>query len=186
MAAAGGPDARLPAWRRTAARYMVPRIFASVWWYMRHGALVSRSSRVQLGGDITFGKGAVVKPYTIIQTSGGKVMFGHNCRISSFNHIAAGNADVIVGNDVRTGSHVAIIGTTREYGQRDRLIHKQGYKDKGITIGSDVLIGAHSVLVDGCVIGKGAVIGVGSVVTGKVEPYAIIFGAPAKQIFARR
>ena len=176
---------RLPAWRRTAARYGVPRAVASAWWYLRHGALVSRSSRVQLGGDVRFGRGAVVKPFTIIQASGGRVTFGDDCRVSSFNHIAAGNADVRFGDNVRTGPHVAVVGTSREYGRRDRLICEQGYKDRGITVGSDVLIGAHSVLVDGCVVGDGAVIGIGSIVTGTVAPYAIVFGVPGKQVFAR-
>jgi acetyltransferase-like isoleucine patch superfamily enzyme len=177
---------RLSGWRRTAGRFLLPRFAVALWVYARDRALISASSNVQLTSLIRFGRGTVVKPFSIIQSSGGTIQFGRKCAISSFNHIAAGNADIIAGDYVRTGAHVSIIATTREYGQRDRLIIEQGYKDRGIRIGNDVLIGANSVLVDGCTIGDGAVIGVGSVVTGNVPPYAIVFGSPAKVIFWRR
>jgi acetyltransferase-like isoleucine patch superfamily enzyme len=158
---------------------------AVIWFFVRDRAIVSISSRVQISPTIKFGRGTIIKPFSIIQSSGGKVIFGRECRISSFNHIAAGNSDLIVGDHVRTGPHVAIIATSREYIRSDKLISEQGYKDKGIKIGSDVLIGSHAVL-DGCTIGDGAVIGVGSVVTGNVLPYTVVFGAPAKIVFARR
>jgi acetyltransferase-like isoleucine patch superfamily enzyme len=141
---------------------------------------------VQVSSLVQFGRGSVVKPFSIVQTSGGRVRFGKHCAIGSFNHIAAGQADVLGGDHVRTGPQVTIVGTTREYRRKDQLIVEQGYVDKGIVIGSDVLIGAGAVLVDGCEIGDGAVVGVGSIVTGKVPPYAVVFGAPAKVIYWRR
>jgi acetyltransferase-like isoleucine patch superfamily enzyme len=177
---------RLTAWRRTVSRFLVPKVVVSLWVYVRDRAVVSTSSNIQLTSLIRFGRSSVVKPYSIVQSSGGTIRFGRNCAISSFNHIAAGNADIIAGDYVRTGAHVSIIATTREYGSRDKLIIEQGYKDRGIEIGNDVLIGAGSVILDGCVIGDGAVIGVGSVVSGHVPPYSIVFGSPAKVIFWRK
>lgn len=176
----------LSGWRRTAQRYLLPNFAVTLLIYLRDKAIVSMASRIQYSPLVRLGKGSVVKPYSIIQTSGGKVIFGKNCAISSFNHIAAGRADLIVGDNVRTGSHVTIVATTREYRRKDKLIIEQGYADKGIRIGNDVLIGTHAVLVDGCEIGDGAVIGMNSVVNGKVPPYSIVFGIPAKVIFWRR
>jgi acetyltransferase-like isoleucine patch superfamily enzyme len=178
--------AALPGWRRTVQRYVLPKFLVALLLYLRDRVIISFSSHVQLSGLVRFGRGSVVKPYSIIQTSGGPVVFGRNCTVSSFNHIAAGRAPLILGDNVRTGPHVAIVATTREYGRKDMLITAQGYKDKGIRIGNDVLIGAHATLVDGCEIGDGAVIGVGSVVSGKIPAYAIVFGVPAKVIFWRR
>lgn len=170
---------------RTIQRYLLPAPIVSALIYLRDKAFVSPAARVQLTRLVRFGKGSVVKPFSIVQSSGGGIRFGRDCAIGSFNHIAAGQADVIAGDHVRIGPHVTIIGTTREYCRRDRLIQDQGYVDKGIRIGHDVLVGAGAVLVDGCDIGDGAVIGVGSVVVGKVPPYAIVFGSPAKVIFWR-
>lgn len=170
---------------RMLQRYLLPATIVSLVIYLRDRALVSPASRLQLTGRIRFGSATVVKPFTIVQSSGGCIRFGCDCAIGSFNHIAAGQADIIAGNHVRLGPHVTIIGTSREYRRRELLIVEQGYLDKGITIGNDVLVGAGAVLVDGCEIGDGAVIGVGSVVVGKVPPYAVVFGSPAKVIFWR-
>jgi acetyltransferase-like isoleucine patch superfamily enzyme len=173
-------------WRRIAQRYLVPSLFSSLIIFWRDGALVSFSSKVQFSSLIRFGKGSVVKSYSVIQTSGGRVRFGRNCAIGSFNLIAAGSADVVAGDHVRLGSHVVVMATNRQYRRKDKLIIEQGFSDKGVRIGDDVLIGARAVLLDGCEIGDGAVIGVGSIVSGKVPAYAVVFGAPAKVVYWRR
>ncbi len=170
---------------RMLQRYLMPATVSSLLIYLRDRALVSPASRVQFTRRVRLGRGSVVKPFSIVQSSGGCIRFGEDCAIGSFNHIAAGQADIIAGDHVRLGPHVTIIGTSREYRRRDRLITEQGYLDRGIRIGNDVLVGANAVLVDGCEVGDGAVIGVGSVVTGKVPPYAVVFGSPAKVIFWR-
>jgi virginiamycin A acetyltransferase len=51
-----------------------------------------------------------------------------------------------------------------------------------ITIGNDVWIGAHSVVLEGVTIGDGAVIAANCVVNGDVPPYAIVGGVPGKII----
>jgi len=173
-------------WLRTLQRYAMPRFLASLIFYLRDGAKVSAASRVQFGGRIRFGRHSVVKPNTIIQTSGGSITFGEQCAVSSFNHISAGKADIVAGDYVRTGPNVTIVATTRNYRDKSLPVVEQGYADRGITIGNDVLIGAGAILVDGCDIGDGAIIGVGSVVTGHVAPYSVVFGSPAKVIMWRQ
>lgn len=51
-----------------------------------------------------------------------------------------------------------------------------------ISIGHDVWIGAHAIIMDGVSIGNGAVIAAGAIVTKDVPPYAIVAGIPAKII----
>lgn len=50
------------------------------------------------------------------------------------------------------------------------------------TIGNDVWIGSHALILGGVSVGDGAVIGAGAVVTKDVPPYAIVGGVPAKLI----
>lgn len=52
-------------------------------------------------------------------------------------------------------------------------------------VGHDVWIGQNAMVVDGVTIGTGAVVAAGSVVTGNIEPYAIVGGIPAKTIRKR-
>lgn len=51
-----------------------------------------------------------------------------------------------------------------------------------VTIGSDVWIGAGSIVLDGINIGDGAIIAAGAVVAKDVPPYAIVGGVPARII----
>lgn len=50
----------------------------------------------------------------------------------------------------------------------------------GISIGSDVWLGANSTVVAGVTIGHGAIVAASAVVTKDVEPYAIVVGNPAR------
>ena len=52
----------------------------------------------------------------------------------------------------------------------------------GISIGNDVWIGAHSVILSGVNIGNGAIVAANSVVTKDIPSYAIVGGNPAKII----
>ena len=52
-------------------------------------------------------------------------------------------------------------------------------------IGSDVWIGANSIIMDGINVGNGAIIGAGSIVTRNVADYAVVGGVPAKLIKKR-
>jgi acetyltransferase-like isoleucine patch superfamily enzyme len=170
---------------RIAQRHLIPGFVSSLYYFFRCRCFVNLKARVQPTRRISFGPGSTVKAFAIVQTSGGAIRFGENCSISSFNHISAGTADVTVGDNVRFGVHVTVIGMSSLYRRKDQLIVEQGYSSKGIVIGNDVFIGTGAVILDGCNIADGAVIGVNSVVSKDVGPYSIVFGAPAKPIFKR-
>ena len=54
-------------------------------------------------------------------------------------------------------------------------------KTKGkIEIGSDVWVGANSVITEGVTVGDGAIIGAGSIVTKDVDAFSIVVGNPAR------
>jgi len=62
----------------------------------------------------------------------------------------------------------------------------KSYPTKGNTeIGNDVWIGYGATIMPGVKIGHGAIIATKSVVTGDVEPYAIVGGNPAREIRKR-
>lgn len=170
---------------RITERYLVPQFLAAIYYSVRYRCLVSLSARVQLSSRISFGEKTVVKPYAMIQTQGGRVSFGRSCAVSSFNHISNGLEDILVGDHVRLGPHVTILGGSRNFRDRNRLILEQGSHHKPVTIGNDVLVGAGTVIMPGCHIGEGAVIGSLSLVNTDIPSYAIVAGIPAKAIGAR-
>ncbi|MCF7513923.1 CatB-related O-acetyltransferase [Pseudoalteromonas sp. L23] len=59
---------------------------------------------------------------------------------------------------------------------------KESLNNRPVTLGSDVWVGAYSIVLPGVKVGHGAIIGANSVVTKDVPDYAIVAGNPAKII----
>jgi acetyltransferase-like isoleucine patch superfamily enzyme len=148
--------------------------------------MVSMRTKVQLTKYLRFGRGTVVKPYSVIQTNTGKISIGKKCSIGNFNVISTGDALVRIGDFVRMGPHVTILGSLRNYKDARKRIIDQGFSHHGVTIGNDVMIGAGVTILAGSKIGAGVIIGAGSVITKDIEPYAIVAGIPAKVIGKRK
>lgn len=171
---------------RILQRYLVPSCFTSIALFLRYRCMVSFKAHVQSTNRITLGKGTVIKPFSVIQTSHGHISLGKTCSVGTSNFISAGDGDIIIGDYMRTGPNVTILGTQRNFRKKDMLIIDQGHTNKGVRIGNDVLIGAGTVILDGCRIGEGAVIGAGSVVNKEVPPYSIVAGVPVRVIGERK
>lgn len=58
-------------------------------------------------------------------------------------------------------------------------------KIRTIVVNEDAWVGAGTILMSKCEIGRGAVIGAGSIVTKKIPPYAVAVGSPTKIIAVR-
>ncbi|MFC8921959.1 acyltransferase [Cellulosimicrobium sp. NPDC057127] len=113
----------------------------------------------------------------------GDVEIGADC---SVNVAAALRGRVTVGDGVRIGSRTSILGFDHAFDRVDVPVFRQGLTSRGITIGDDVWIGAHVVVLDGVTVGAHAVIGAGAVVTRDVPPYAVAVGNPARVVRDRR
>lgn len=113
-----------------------------------------------------------------VQKEGLKI--GTNCRIYSFNFgsepylISIGN-HVTISNDVQFITHDGGVWVFRE-------IEKDIEVVAPIVIGSNVFIGARSIIMPGTIINDNVVIGAGSVVKGIVESNSVYAGVPAKKI----
>ena len=169
---------------RTAQRYLLPGFVVALYYSLRFGCAISPRAIVQVSSKIRIGKRTAVKPFAVIQTNGGRITIGTDCSIGNFDSISTYLSDVVLGDYVRIGPHVVIMGAVRNFQRKDELVVNQGYRDRGTRIGNDVLIGAGAKIFD-CTIGDGAIIGAGAVVTKDVPPYKIVTGIPAKVVGER-
>ena len=91
---------------------------------------------------------------------------------------------IVIGKDCMVSSFVYIVDSEHGTGIGEPM-NVQNQVTDPVSIGNDVWIGAHSVILKGVTIGDGAVIGAGSVVTRDVQSNTIVGGVPATRIGVR-
>ena len=108
--------------------------------------------------------------------------FGKNIHVgdnfhADYNCTMLDVAEIHIGNNCLIGPDVGIYTAGHRLQPEGRTLDGYGIP---ITIGNDVWVGGHSVILPGVVIGDGAVIAAGSVVTSNVAPRTLVAGNPAK------
>ncbi|MDQ1015924.1 acyltransferase [Streptomyces afghaniensis] len=112
----------------------------------------------------------------------GEIRTGDDCTINPFTVV---RGTVTLGNGVRIGAHSSLLGFNHG-SSPDLPVHQQAVTSAGITVGDDVWIGSHVVVVDGVTIGDHCVIGAGAVVTKDLPAWTVAAGNPARRIRDRR
>lgn len=127
---------------------------------------------VELYGNITVGRYTSVNgPNTDLRSRLNSITIGNFCSIArnvtfqEFNH------------DFNRLTSYFLNANMLGKSAKDDIVSKGP-----ITVGHDVWIGTHSVILSGVNIGTGAVIAANSVVASDIPPYAIVGGNPAKVI----
>ena len=145
-------------------------------WVMGKGDIIL-GDRVWIDGKCSF---AFTQHYTLHPTLeiGNDSEVGHGCSFVIGKRITIGKNSRIAGN-----SHVRdTSGHPMEADLRRKNLPAHPNTVKPVTIGDDVWIGQNCIILPGTRIGDGAIISAGSVVRGKIPPYSVVAGNPAKVI----
>jgi virginiamycin A acetyltransferase len=163
-------------------------LFFSIYKYIKYPTCSINSHfivpGVNLGTKVIINKGCKIQKDTTI---GSYTFINENVQIDYKTRIGS-YCSISHGVKISLGNHPAHFFSTSEvFYNETRNIIKQNKYDEFINtaytnIGSDVLLGANSIILSGISIGHGAIIGAGSIVTKNVPPYAIVAGNPAKII----
>jgi acetyltransferase-like isoleucine patch superfamily enzyme len=108
----------------------------------------------------------------------GTLIAGADCSINAY---AVVRGAVSMGEGVRIGAHSSILGFNHSM-EPDAPVFRQPLASEGITLGDDVWVGSHVVILDGVNVGDHSVLAAGAVVTRDVPPGAIVGGNPARFI----
>ncbi|WP_075736997.1 acyltransferase [Streptomyces acidiscabies] len=112
----------------------------------------------------------------------GELTTGTDCTVNPY---ATVRGTVVLGNGVRIGAHTSLLGFNHSMAP-ERPVFRQPLTSRGITVGDDVWIGSHVVVVDGVSIGDHCVIGAGAVVTKDLAAWTVAAGNPARPLRDRR
>ena len=141
---------------------------------------------------VSFGNHCEVHKYTVISVMNdrsnsnfieSKLLIGDNVFIGELNNIRASGGTIQIGNNATISEHVTLVASNHSFKKGINIRDQHWDTQKtGIQIGSDVWIGANSVILRGVKIGDGAIIGAGSIVTKDIPPSAVACGNPAKVV----
>ena len=92
---------------------------------------------------------------------------------------------VTIGDRTLIGYRAQILSSNHRIPPGRGPIFGAGHESAPVTIGSDVWIGAHAIVLPGATVGEGAVIAAGSIVTGDVPAYHLVAGVPARTLRVR-
>jgi acetyltransferase-like isoleucine patch superfamily enzyme len=107
--------------------------------------------------------------------AGANVFVGRNTYLGAWKPIW-------IGSDTLIGAYCYIISGNHRFAAPDLPVRMQGYEGEPITIGRNVWLGAHVIVLPGVTIGDHAVVGAGSVVTSSIPEAEIWAGVPARRI----
>ena len=107
----------------------------------------------------------------------GQLRTGRNCTLNPFSVV---RGEITLGDAVRIGAHTSLLAFNHTMTDPDVEVFRQPITSRGITVGNDVWIGSHVVILDGVTVGDKAVIAAGAVVTKDVPAGAIVGGNPAR------
>lgn len=130
---------------------------------------------------IEIGQKVKVKSGTRISTSSGKITIDDYCYFGQ-NVWIGGIGDVSIGANSIFAMNVVIISSNHDYINISVPYVNGPEIPKHINIGSNVWVGANSVVLPGAMIDDGVVVAAGSVVRGYVEKNSLVAGNPAKLI----
>lgn len=134
-----------------------------------------------IGEHCSFGYGATMNPNNIYMEEYSRVQNHLNFISYTGKLIVKKYAAIGAGCIIIPGDHVPTVGVPQFLSGRLHINDVDGE----IVVGEDAWVGAGTILLSHCSIGRGAVVAAGAVVSKHVPPYAVVAGVPAKIIATR-
>lgn len=155
----------------------------------RTGRLIEPNIQVQgcletLNAGISCGEKCQVDVGCILWrgNDAGKIHIGNRTYIGPYCYLGAHDHILQIGEDSMIGAGCYLITSNHQIGDKSRPYREQGFKGADVTLGKNVWLGAHVVVLPGVTIGDHAIVGAGGVVTKDIPPGETWAGIPAKKI----
>ena len=166
-------------------RFLVPRIFASLYYLVRNGSKVSHRAEVDFSPNLKLGPRSTISSFAKVKVGRGEFITGKECEIGPGSFVSAQEGGIHVGDYFATGPNVTIVSGGYEFARLDLPFREQRAPSKGVRIGNNVSLGAGTVVIDGVHLGDNTMVMANSLVTRRFPPNCILQGNPAKILLNR-
>jgi acetyltransferase-like isoleucine patch superfamily enzyme len=147
------------------------------------GAVLDAKGRSNRG--ITIGNGVFIGRQTSLHTKDGDLELEDGVNISSFCTVFS-MSHVRIGANTLLAGYVSIVGGGHDFDRTDIAVIDQPRSSRGIQIGARSWIGTGAAILDGVTLGRDVVVGAHAVVTGDLPDFAVAAGTPARVLRDRR
>lgn len=147
----------------------------------------NRPDAIEIGRNVTVMAHAelLAFPHSRFGTREGHLVLGDDVVITTGVNIRAAGGAIMVGAGTGIGQYTVLVAVNHQVAPGVRYINSPWDESRsGVTIGSNVWVGAMCVLLPGCQVGDNAVIAAGSVVRGAVPASEVWGGVPARRLRA--
>ena len=135
---------------------------------------------ISIGDNVFLGKGTMLASVDGTININEDASIGCYCRIGSSKHTTIGKKALLA-------SYVYVVGADHDSTRTDiPVIDQPNVSRGGATIGDGTWIGTKSTVLDGVSVGSDCIVGAHSLVTKDVPDFSVIVGSPAKVIRDRR
>lgn len=143
---------------------------------IKSGAILNGRSKTDRYG-IVAGDDFYVKERAYLDAYNGAILIGRGAAIAQ-DCVIHGNGGVTVGDYLMMGGGSMILaGNHRHSVEEGTPFLLQGSNQRGVTIGSNVWLGARAIILDGVRIGDNVVVGAGTVVSIDIPDNSLVVGS---------
>lgn len=143
-------------------------------------SIFALSARIRIFGKLSLGNRVSISPYSYIDIKG-TAHIGQNSNFNDGFRLVC-RESVHIGSGVLVASHVAIYDHDHDYHLKAGQLNFSGYTTQPVIIGDHVWIGDQTIILKGVTIGSNSIIGAGSVVTSSIPSNVLAAGNPCKVI----
>lgn len=141
-----------------------------------HAVEIQNLKRIEIGN-----KSTIYQHTSLFVGSRGLFKIGNNSHIAPYGYCLIDNNSLEIGDNVAIGPFTSIFcHSNSPYGPSS--VFSENYINGDVSIGNNVFIGAHCVILPGTKIHDDVVIASNSVIKGQIPSGSIYGGSPAKQI----
>jgi acetyltransferase-like isoleucine patch superfamily enzyme len=135
--------------------------------YMGEGVRIGQSVRIRHPERVSIDDGTIIDDFAYISCG---ATIGKNCHISAHSTISGGDAHFYMGDRSTLSSHCSVHCSSSDYRKKSMDLpsvpeeQRYGGRTEDVTIGKEVVVGAHSCILPGAILPDGSAFGAYSLI----------------------